>query len=319
MKHTETQGSMALRARIALFALHCVGRLPVGLLRALAWPLGTLCWLLPIQLRKVSELNLRLCFPETAAAVRRSWVRRSLLASSKSALETPAIWLGSQARLDSLRGGISGEEVLDEARARGHGVVLLSPHLGNWEYLNCVLPRMGPVHCLYRVPRMVALDGALRGFRERSGIRMVAATSTGMRPLLRALRANEMVLMLPDQEPGKGHGVHAPFFGVPALTMTLVARILRRTGATPLYVLAERRPSGRFRIHFRAAPPGLADPDPQRAAAALNAGLEACVRLLPEQYLWAYKRFKTAPSGEPTPYRAIWSKRRQRKHPFRPA
>lgn len=310
---------MPLRARIALLALHCVGRLPVGLLRALAWPLGTLCWLLPTRLRKISELNLRLCFPETAAATRRSWVRRSLLASSKSALETPAIWLGSQARLGALRAGISGEGVLAQARAGGRGTVLLSPHLGNWEYLNRVLPRLGKVHCLYRVPRMTALDDSLRRFRERSGIRMVPATSTGMRPLLRALRANEMVLILPDQEPGKGHGVHAPFFGVPALTMTLVSRVLRRTGATPLYVFAERRPSGRFQVHFRAAPPGLADPDPQSAAASLNAGLEACVRLLPEQYLWAYKRFKTAPPGEPTPYRAIWSKRRQRKHPFQPA
>ena len=309
---------MPLRARIILLALHCVGRLPVGLLRAVAWPLGTLCWLLPTQLRKVSELNLRLCFPEVAGAVRRSWARRSLLASAKSALETPAIWLGSRARLDALGDGLSGAELLEEARAAGRGVVLLSPHLGNWEYLNCVLPRLGPVHCLYRVPRMSALDDALRGFRERSGIHMVPATSTGMRPLLRALKANEMVLILPDQEPAKAHGVHAPLFAVPALTMTLVSRILRRTGATPLYVFAERRPSGRFLVRFRAAPAGLAHPDPRRAAASLNAGLEECVRRVPDQYLWAYKRFKTAPPGEPTPYREIWSERRRRRHPFEP-
>ena len=98
--------------------------------------------------------------------------------------------------------------------------------------------------------------------------------------------------------------------------MTLVSRVLRRSGALPLFVFAERRPSGHFRVCFRAAPAGLADADPQHAAASLNAGVEECVRMIPEQYLWSYKRFKTAPPGEPTPYRAIWSKRRLRKHPF---
>jgi KDO2-lipid IV(A) lauroyltransferase len=316
MKQTEASRSTPLRVRMMLLALHCVGHLPVGLLRALAWPVGTLCWLLPTQLRKVSEFNLRLCFPDLDAAARRSRMRRSLEEASKTALETTAIWLGSPARLDRLRDGIEGEELLERALAAGRGAVLLSPHLGNWEFLNCVLPRLGQVHSVYRIPRLAGMDGPIRRYRERSGIHMVPATSLGLRRLLRALEANQMVLILPDQEPGKEHGVHAPFFGVPALTMTLVSRILRRTGAVPLYVFAERRSSGRFRVHFRAAPAGLADSDPRRAAASLNAGLEECVRFLPDQYVWNYKRFKTAPSGEPTPYRAIWSKRQRKRNPF---
>ena len=105
---------------------------------------------------------------------------------------------------------------------------------------------------------------------------------------------------------------------MPALPMTLVARVLRRTEAVPLFVFDQRRSSGGFRVRFRSAPDGLSDPDLARATASLNAGVEECVRLCPELYLWVYKRFKTAPPGEPTPYRAIWSARRQRKHPFRP-
>ena len=318
MKQIKVSRSAPLQARIMLLALHSVGHLPLGWLRALARPASALCWLLPTRLRKVSDFNLRLCFPELTAEARRSLMRRNLLESSKSAVETAAIWLGSQERLEDLRDGIEGEELLEQAKAVGRGTVLLSPHLGNWEYLNCILPRRGQVHCLYRASRVAELDEPIRRLRERSGIHMVPATSMGLRPLLRALRANHMVLILPDQEPRKAHGVHAPFFGVPALTITLVSRILRSTGAVPLYVFAERRPSGRFRVHFRAAPAGLADPDPQRAAASLNAGIEACVRQLPEQYLWTYKRFKTAPPGEPTPYRAIWSRRYRKRHPFRP-
>ena len=123
-------------------------------------------------------------------------------------------------------------------------------------------------------------------------------------------------MILPDQEPLKKYGVTAPFFGVPALTMTLVSRILRRTGARALYVFAERRPAGRFRVRFLEAPDGLDDADETAAAERLNRGVEACVRLCPEQYLWSYKRFKTAPPGELTPYKAIWGRRRARQpHP----
>lgn len=311
--------STPLTARILLFALRCFGRLPLGLVRGLARPLATVFWLLPTHPRKVAELNLRLCFPDLDDSRRRALARRSLLESAKTALETPAIWVGSQRRLDDLEDGLEGEELLSAAREAGRGALLLVPHLGNWEFLNSVLPRLGPIHSLYRPRSLAGLDESIRRFRSRCGIEMVPATSMGLRPVLRALAANENVLILPDQEPGTGNGVHALFFGIPALTMTLVSRILQRTGARPLLVFSERRPSGRFRVHFRAAPPGLDDSDLAHAASRLNAGVEECVRRIPEQYLWTYKRFKTAPPGEPTPYRAIWSRRRQERHPFRPS
>ena len=308
---------LVIRA-VLRFALRCFGRLPIGLARAGARPLAMAFWLLPTQPRKVTSLNHGLCFPELSDSERRDLARRSLLESAKTVLETPAIWVGPQRRLDDLDGGLEGAELLQAARAAVRGAVLLSPHLGSWEFLNHSLPRLGPVHCLYRPRPLAGLDESIRRFRGRGGIRMVAATSMGLRPVLRALAANEWVLILPDQEPHDGKGVHAPFFGVPALTMTLVSGLLRRTGAVPLFVCTERQASGRLLTRFRAAPPGLADPDSSRAAASLNAGVEACVRAVPEQYLWSYKRFKTAPPGEPTPYRAIWSRRRQKRHPFRP-
>ena len=93
--------------------------------------------------------------------------------------------------------------------------------------------------------------------------------------------------------------------------MTLVPRILGRTGAVPLFVFAERRPRNRFRVRFLEAPEGLVHADQEAAAAALNRGVENCIRLCPEQYLWSYKRFKTTPPGTVTPYQAIWGRRRR--------
>ncbi len=85
--------------------------------------------------------------------------------------------------------------------------------------------------------------------------------------------------------------------------MTLVRGLLRRTGATALYGVALRNPSGDFNVTYLPAPEGLDDQDVEVALTQLNLGVEQCIRLCPEQYQWSYKRFKTRPEGELTPYR----------------
>jgi KDO2-lipid IV(A) lauroyltransferase len=98
--------------------------------------------------------------------------------------------------------------------------------------------------------------------------------------------------------------VYAPFFGEPALTMTLLPRLARRTGAAVLFVFVERLPRARgYRMHWLPAPEGIADADPVISATALNRGVEACVALCPEQYQWTYRRFKARPDGGPNRYR----------------
>ena len=272
----------------------------------------------PNPLRAVADLNLRLCFPDLTEEDRRRLVRRVLAENGATVLEMSSIWRWPADKLRRLEKGVEGLDLLERAISRGAGTLLLSPHLGNWEFLNAFMMRHTQLVSLYRPPRIAELDDFMRRARERTGCIMVPATPAGMRPLLKALHSNYTVLILPDQEPLPAHGVHAPFFGVPALTMTLVSRILGRTGCEALFVTAERCSEGGFRIRFQQPPEGLADPDEERAAASLNRGVETCVRRCPEQYLWTYKRFMSAPPGEPTPYRAIWSKRRLRRNPWPP-
>lgn len=283
--------------------------------------LGSLCSRLPIEPCKVTDLNLRLCFPDLDLKERRLLTRRSLEETGKAALELGAMWRWPIDRLEELEEESEGEDLLRDTMASGRGTVLLTPHLGNWEFLNHYLMRRGQLVCLYRPPRIAELNDVMLDSRGRTGCVSAPATRGGVRRVLRALRTGELVLILPDQEPLKAFGVSAPFFGMPALTMTLVSRILRRTDATPLFVFAERRPAGKFRVRFLQAPEGLDDPDEETAAAALNRGVEACVRQCPEQYLWSYKRFKTTPPGEITPYKEIWGWRRRRQcsPPPRPA
>ena len=280
-------------------AIAAIAALPLGLARAAGVAFGVLCWLLPTRLRRFSRLNLSWCFPDLPAGERSRLLRRSLIETGRFYAEGGALMRWPAERLDRLVASTEGEELLDEALARGRGAVLLLPHLGNWELFNHhLMMRSRPFAALYRAPRVAELERFLVDARERHGCTMVPATAHGLRLLYRELGKGGLVLILPDQEPVRASGVFAPFFGVPALTMTLVARLLRKFGAPVLVGWALREADGRFTMHFRKASPELANEDPVAAATALNHEVEASVRERPEQYLWSYKRFKSRPPEE---------------------
>jgi KDO2-lipid IV(A) lauroyltransferase len=121
---------------------------------------------------------------------------------------------------------------------------------------------------------------------------------SGVRQMLRALRRGETVGLLPDQVPPEGMGVWVPFFGQPAYTMTLAARLVQQTGAAVAVLVTERLPRGAGYV-VRAMP--LAQPLPssgdEAAALAINQSMEAVIRLKPSQYLWGYHRYKAPRSA----------------------
>lgn len=278
-------------------------RLPLRLSQALGRGFGRLIALVPNRMREVTELNVAQCLPELSGEDQRLLVRRSLVETGATAFEMGAMWKRPPKDLVHLVASVSGGDVLDAATAAGNGVILLLPHIGNWELFNPILTRRGPFFALYRSARIVQVDRLIRESRERTGCRMAPATSGGVRQLLRALRCGEVVVILPDQEPVKTAGDFADFFGIPALTMTLVSGLLSRTKAIPLFGMALRNTSGSFSVKYLEAPEGLDDANPKAALTRLNRGVERCVRTCPEQYQWSYRRFKTRPESELTPYR----------------
>lgn len=286
-----------IRALLRLLAL-----LPLRAAHAVGAGLGHLAWLLAADARRATLTNLALCMPELSPAERRRLARRSLVETGKTVAEMGALWFWSAERVRRLMREVRGAETLRAALSHGKGVICLTPHLGAWELTSQFCVEHGPITCLYRPPRMEELGDMVRTARERMGARLVPTTPGGIKTLYGALDRGESVGILPDQDAGAG-GVFAPFFGQPASTMTLVQRLVRRSGATVVLLYAERLPKGRgYRIHLEPAPEGIGDPDPQAAIAALNHGIEQCVRALPEQYQWSYKRFKTRPPGVPPHY-----------------
>jgi KDO2-lipid IV(A) lauroyltransferase len=154
---------------------------------------------------------------------------------------------------------------------------------------------------------------AKRSIPGRGRVTQVRADGSAVRQLLKLLKAGGVVGILPDQQPKAGDGEFAPFFGVPALTMTLLPRLAARTDAVVLFAWCERigadSESGApvFALHIEAAPDALSAPDPATGVHALNAAVEAIARRDPAQYQWTYKRYTLRPpgSGERNPYRDL--------------
>lgn len=283
--------------------LRLLARLPYPLVQAVGAGLGWLAGRIPNRHRRITERNLALCFPELSARERRRLARRSLVETGKTLTESVFLWLGDSRRIESLTRGVSGWERVEEAVAHGKGIIIISPHLGSWEYAGAYCAARLPMTCMYRPPRQARFDTIVRKGRERTGMKTVPTNTKGIRALLQALRSGEAIGILPDQDPRDSGGVFAPFFGIPANTMTLVSKLASKTGAIPIFAFAERLPGSEgFHMHFVEAPEGTGDADDLRSTRAVNQGVETLVRMAPAQYQWSYKRFRTRPEGEPRVY-----------------
>lgn len=296
------------RARLVDCLLRLTARLPLPLLYVAGGALGRLADRIPNDARHITRVNVELCFPELDEAGKRRLARRALAASARNLLELGALWHRPLPRTRALVREVDGAGVFDDALAEGRGVLIIAPHLGAWELLQAWVAARASLHALYRPPRQQWLEGVITRARSRTGARMWPARPSGIRALFKALRAGEAVGILPDQQP-PGEGVFAPFFGQPAKTMTLFGKLAARGNAPVLVGWAERLPGGRgYRVHWRRVQKPVADPDPQRAAEALNDAIEAAVRECPEQYLWTYRRFSRQPQGVRNPYKRFASR-----------
>ncbi len=309
---------MTLPFRLLLAFLSLAGRLPLRVLHAAGALLGSAYWIARGRERRITEINLRLLKTcngartgqrtidgnESADLLASLDARTVLRETGRSVTEIAKVWRGDPARALDLVREVRGLEHFDAALAAGRGLIVAAPHLGCWELLNYWLAARTPLAIVYRPPRNPDVEPFLRAARGTVDVEQVRAEGAGVRTLYRRLAAGGVVGILPDQQPKQGEGEFAPFFGIEALTMVLVPRLAERTGAAVLYAFAERLPRGEgFRIHVLPAPEGVADRDLRIACTALNAGVEACVRLAPMQYQWHYKRYSKRPPGERNPYK----------------
>ena len=205
-----------------------VARWPLGLAHAAGALLGWITWAASPTYRRRIRDNAR------QAGYRSAEVRGCIAHAGRMVLEMPRLWFGRPVPIEW-----RGMETLQAAYAARRGIVFMTPHLGCFEVTAQAAGELfhadyGPITVLYRPPRFASLLKVLEQARARDSLRTAPTTLAGVRQMLKALRAGQAVGLLPDQVPPQGQGVWAPFFGRPAYTMTLAARLVQQTGATPL-------------------------------------------------------------------------------------
>jgi KDO2-lipid IV(A) lauroyltransferase len=254
---------------------------------------GGLLLLTTNSLKRISTENINSAYLDCSLAERHRLVKSSLIELGKGFCELGPLWCWPCEKLLPLVHDDGGADALKQALKRGRGVIVLSPHLGAWELMGWYWSLHFPITSLYRPPRVRSMADFMRQVREREGAQLVPTDVSGIKALFRALKNNEVVGILPDQDPGKRGGVLAPFFNHPANTITLISKLIQKTGAPVFFTFAERLPKGAgFKIHVIEAGKGLDASDEQEAARILNQQIEQCIQFMPTQYLWSYGRYR---------------------------
>jgi Kdo2-lipid IVA lauroyltransferase/acyltransferase len=280
---------------LGLSCVKLLACLPLFAIQILGYGVGFCISLFPSQLKQVTLINLEVCFPEQTPAWRKHIAKLSIINTVMTAFEYAIHWFWPIAKIKQVI--VEPDEdtttAFYAAQALGKGVIILSPHMGAWESMLGYLPEKMAATMMYRPLRIPALENIVRSARERAGAKLVPAKASGIRAMFKALKKNEVVVMLPDQVPSTSGGVIAPFFGQPALTMTLAAKFAQKTGAKVMVGFVERLPHGKgFKPHAVMVDDAIYNPDMTVAVTAMNQALEHAIRQHPDQYVWSYKRFK---------------------------
>jgi KDO2-lipid IV(A) lauroyltransferase len=255
--------------------------------------LGWVARVVRIEYARVSRINIRLVFPELSSGEVNDLVKASMNEFGKLALEMLFNWFIPTDVFKKQIRQIHGENYFKQALQEKRGLIIIHPHLGNWEIFNYILGPYRP-YALYKPIRNEFINKVIKKSRQRPGTRMIVPfSSSGVRKLYRVLDEGGIIKALPDQLPDGPGSLVADFFNVPAGTGTLLPRLIQKTHPAVICCYARRLPKARgFDIYLVPALKEIYSDDLQVCTTAMNKSMEQLIRLSPEQYLWGYKRFK---------------------------
>ena len=297
-------------ALIGIARLAC--RLPVPWWLAIGRAIGHVAYLAARPRRRITEINIRLCFPDLDEDERTDLVRRTFLSVGMLAMEMAFAWFRPIEVL-ARRTEIHGLDALREAQSEGRGVLLVGGHYLTLDLGAALLSTQVELDAVYRRNNNAVIERLMVEGRERFCGRVIERND--IRHAIRCLRESRLLWYAPDQDYGIKHSVFAPFFGQTAATIA-TSRLVRLTGARALLFSHFRDPAqGTWSLHLQPIddyPTG----DDEADAGRLNSLIEAEIRKHPDQYLWLHRRFKTRPRASPHPTRrcvtnalVIWPRR----------
>lgn len=252
------------------------------------------------RLHRIAERNLTFAYPERDAA----WRRRTIRGVFASIGRLLVVF----ARMPEIKGGnvrdwirYEGFDHYRRAKERGAGVLFATAHLGNWElsaYAHALLTE--PMNVVVRPLDNPLIDEIVETRRARSGNTLLSKRDFA-RSIFHALRKNEPVGILVDQNSSADNSAFVPFFGMPACASLTFAKLAARSGADVIPGFATWSAQERKYI-LKFYPPVLITGDAVEDTRRIQAAIEAAIRETPDQWLWIHRRWKTRPEGEKSLY-----------------
>ena len=283
--------------------LHLMSLLPDFILRPLGVGGGLLGYWLDRRHIKIGLTNLEVAFPEKTPEERRRILRASYINLGRSAAEYIRLGGFFYRRLRS-RVVYERFEKWDEIARRhpGKGILVLAAHFGNFELLPSAHALHGhQISLVHHTQRFLAGDALITFVRERAGVEIIRKHAAA-RPVLKALRANQLVGIPFDQNAKRSEAVFVPFLGELAATTSGLARLVQISGAPVVPVFLVRQPDNRThhlligdKVEVQRSDDATADVEENTRR--FVEPIEAMVRQYPEQFLWTHRRFRTRPRG----------------------
>jgi len=284
-----------------------LGRLPRGAALRTCQLLGRVTWSLDTSGRRTSLTNLERAFGDRITRQDRVSIGRSAYINLAAGLAdlSRVKRLGEEDLADLVPEGTETLVHIHRAVQSGRGIVLLTPHLGNWELLTAYLASRGaPVHFVGRPPYDPRLESLFEEVRCRHGAQWVrrGGAFDHLRDLL---EGGELVILLSDQDSARVRGTWVPFFGHPAWTPTGPVALARLTGAALIPGALLRRSDHRYRIllepPIRMTHTGDAEYDDWENTRRSSLALESLIERYPAQWVWFHRRWRTRPQSDWSP------------------
>jgi Kdo2-lipid IVA lauroyltransferase/acyltransferase len=288
---------ISLKERLIYLFVKLFSKLSFRRAYALGKIFGKIAYIIPNKLKDVADINLRKCFPEHTPEQHELILKQTLIETGKTFFETPILWFSEIPNIRANIVNITGEAIAEKALKSGKGIIAIIPHFGAWEMLPLVISHKHRTTTLYKPLKLQGLEQKIVQARARFGNTLAPTTPKGVKTIYSAIKKGEIIAILADQDPGIEHGIFAPFYNIPTLTMTLLSKIAQKTKA-PTFTLMAKRVEHGFEITWEQCSEDIFNPDINEATAALNKNIERCINQDITQYQWSYKRFKTRPEGE---------------------
>ena len=287
---------------LGLGVLWLVVQLPYKVQLFIGRVLGSLMYRVAGDRRRIAARNLELCFPEKTTAERERLLKENFASTGIAFFEMAMSWWWSKPRLAKLA-HVEGLEHLEYAQREGKGVILMAFHFTTLEIGAALLGQKHTIDGMYREHNNPLFDFIQRRGRERHNADSLAVERDDVRGMLKLLRSGRAIWYAPDQDYGAKQSIFVPLFGIPAATVTATSKFAKLGKALVVPFTQQRLADGsgyKLVIHAPLSDfPGESD---ETDCLRINQWVERAIRECPEQYLWAHRRFKTRPPGEPKLY-----------------